>query len=122
MKNVLVVEDNPDNRRLIEYALKRKGYAVVSAVTGEACLEIAVQEKPDFILMDIQLPGINGYEAAKLLKANPETTSIPVIALTSFAMKGDRAKAVESGCIGYFEKPFDPLTIIDQIETILGGR
>lgn len=115
---VLVVEDNPNNLRLITYALERAGYHVIAATTGEEGVA-KVTEKQLFILMDIQLPGIDGLEATRRIRALPDYADIPIIAVTSYAMRGDREKLLAAGCTGYFEKPFDPLTIIDQIHEIL---
>ncbi len=122
MKKVLVVEDNEDNLRLISYALERAGYTVISAATGEEGIERAIREKPFFILMDIQLPGIDGIEATRRIRASGVTQEVPIIAITSYAMRGDMEKILDAGCNGYFEKPIDPLTIIDHIQTILDKR
>nr|MBF0221890.1 response regulator [Desulfobulbaceae bacterium] len=119
MKTVLVVEDNQDNLELISIALKRSGYKVISAETGEMGVEIAVQERPYFIVMDIDLPGIDGFEATRRLRASEANCDIPIIAITSFAMSGDKDKIIGIGCNGYFEKPINPLTIVDDINKIL---
>ncbi len=119
MKKVLVIEDNADNLRLISYVLKRAGYDVISAGSGEEGVVVAIRELPFFILVDIQLPGISGIEAARQIRASGANGSIPIIAITSYAQKGDREKVMEAGCNGYFEKPFDPLTIMDEIHKIL---
>ncbi len=120
MKKVLVIEDNADNLRLITYVLKRAGYVVISAVSGEEGVEVAIRERPFFIIMDIQLPGINGLEAARMIRVSEADGSIPIIALTSFAQRGDREKALEAGCNGYIEKPIDPLTIMAKIHQYIG--
>lgn len=119
MKKVLVVEDNSDNLRLIAYVLERAGYEVISAETGEECLNIAVREKPFFIIMDIQLPGMDGIETTRRIRALKGDGDIPIIALTSFAMQGDVERVMAAGCNGYFEKPIDPLTIMDKIQAVL---
>lgn len=120
MKRVLVVEDNLDNFRLISYALKRYGYEIIHAQTGEEGIELAKTEKPFFIIMDINLPGIDGLATTKKLRELEELKYVPIIAITSFAMAGDRERILSSGCNGYFEKPIDPLTIVESIHKILG--
>ncbi len=119
MKRVLVIEDNPDNLRLISYALKRYGYDIIHAESGEEGIEMAKKEKPFFIIMDINLPGIDGLEATKRIREIEELKDIPIIAITSFAMAGDRERILQAGCNGYFEKPIDSLTIIESIHKIL---
>ena len=117
MKRVLVVEDNKDNLRLISYALEKSGYEVISAETGEEGIELAIKENYPFILMDIDLPGIDGVETTKRMRNAGVTT--PIIAITSYAMSGDREKVMEAGCNGYFEKPINPITIMDNIHEIV---
>lgn len=119
MKRVLVIEDNPDNLRLISYALKRYGYDIIHAESGEEGIEMAKKEKPFFIIMDINLPRIDGLEATKRIREIEELKDIPIIAITSFAMAGDRERILQAGCNGYFEKPIDPLAIIESIHKIL---
>ena len=119
MKKVLVVEDNKENFELISYSLKRAGYEVVWAETGEAGVEVALREKPYFILMDINLPGIDGLEATRRIRQSAANGDIPIIAITSYAMRGDMEKILAAGCNGYFEKPIDPLTIVDQIHVVV---
>lgn len=121
MKTVLVVEDNPDNRELVTLALKRSGYEVVCAETGEEGVEMALRLKPYFILMDIALPGIDGIEATRRIRASAANGSIPIIAVTSYAMRGDMERVLAAGCNGYFEKPIDPLRIVADIHEILKG-
>jgi CheY-like chemotaxis protein len=120
MKKVLVVEDNLDNLRLISYALQHAGYEVIFAVTGEKGVELAIRELPFFIIMDINLPGIDGLEATRRIRASKADGTIPIIAITSFAMYGDRDKVLEAGCTAYFEKPIDPLTIVEKIHKVIG--
>ncbi len=122
MKKVLVVEDNKDNLQLIAYALKRGGYEVIAAETGEEGVASAIRERPFFIIMDIDLPGIDGLEAARRIRASEADGNIPIIAITSYAMRGDMEKVLRAGCNGYFEKPIDPLTIMDKIHEIIGLR
>jgi len=119
MKKVLVVEDNRDNLRLITYALQRYGYEVVSADTGTKGVELAASEHPAFILMDINLPDIDGLEATRRIRQSGANGTIPIIAITSYAMAGDMGLVLAAGCTGYFEKPIDPLTIIDRIHELL---
>lgn len=121
MKRALVIEDNHDNLRLITYALKRGGYEVVSAETGEAGVELASRQKPSFVVVDINLPGIDGIEVTRRIRQSEICRTVPIIAITSHAMFGDREKIIASGCNGYFEKPIDPLTIMDKIQEIIDG-
>ena len=116
MKNILVVEDNEKNMYLISFILKKKGYEVIEATTGEQGVELAIRDKPDLILMDLQLPGIDGLEATKRIRGSEADHEIPIIALTSHAMVGDRKKALAAGCTGYIEKPIDPETFMAEIE------
>lgn len=116
MTNVLVIEDNEKNRYLISFILKGSGYEVIEAITGEEGVEMAINRQPDLVLMDIQLPGIDGYETTRRIRASPAGAKIPIIALTSYAMTGDRERALAAGCTGYVEKPINPDTIIDEIQ------
>ena len=120
MKTVLVVEDNGDNMRLITYALRRAGYEVIAAETGLKGVELAISEHPAFIIMDINLPDFDGLEATRRIRKSSSNGSIPIIAITSYAMAGDMNLVLSAGCTGYFEKPIDPLTIIDKIHALLG--
>lgn len=122
MKKALVVEDNEDNLKLITYALKRYEYDIVSAETGEEGVEMAIKEKPSLIIMDINLPGIDGLEATRRIRSSELGDDVPIIAVTSFAMAGDREKVLAAGCNGYFEKPINPLTIMDEIHRVLGVK
>lgn len=122
MKTVLVIEDNRDNLRLISYALERSGYTVIAAESGEEGVDIAIRERPFFIVMDINLPGIDGLEATRRIRASEANGSIPIVAITSFAMFGDRGKVLEAGCNAYFEKPIDPLTIVARIHEAIGVK
>jgi two-component system cell cycle response regulator DivK len=120
MKKVLVVEDNKDNLRLISYSLRRAGYEVIPAETGEEGVTLAIREKPFFIIMDINLPGIDGMEATRRIRASEADGHIPIIAITSFAMFGDRGRIIQAGCTAYFEKPIDPRTIVEKIHAAIG--
>jgi len=122
VKRILVVEDNERNMYLITFILEKMGHGVLRAVTGEEGVEAAERERPDLILMDIQLPGIDGLEATKRIRASAAAREIPIVAITSFAMTGDRERLLAAGCNGYIEKPIDPETIMDQISGFLGGR
>ena len=116
-KTVLVVEDNDLNSKLLNDILEYHGYTVVTTRLGEAALELARRHKPDAILMDIQLPDISGMEATRRIKADQETRTIPIIAVTAFAMPGDEANILASGCDAYVAKPFnvlDFLKLVDQ--------
>jgi len=119
MKKVLVIEDNKDNLKLISYALKKEGYEVIGVETGEEGVELAALERPFFIIMDIGLPGIDGLETIRQIRNSESGKCIPIIALTSYAMLGDREKIMAAGCNGYFEKPIDPLTIMDRIHKLI---
>ena len=120
MKRVLVVEDNEDNMELITFILESNNYKTIRAATGYQGVDLALQERPDFILLDIQLPDIMGTEVLKIIRASEIGDSIPIIAVTSYAMAGDREKLLESGCDGYIEKPIDPLAVMIQIREVIG--
>lgn len=120
MKKVLVVEDNKDNLRIVQYALQRAGYEVISAGSGEEGVELAAKERPCFIIMDINLPGIDGIDATMRIRNSTADGGIPIIAVTSYAMAGDRERIMKAGCNGYIEKPIDPITIVDQIRKVIG--
>jgi CheY-like chemotaxis protein len=119
MNKVLVVEDNSDNLQLITYALERAGYEVVGTGTGEEAVLLVERVKPLFILMDIQLPGIDGLETTRRIRKSVAGRQVPIIAVTSYAMRGDQEKVLAAGCTAYFEKPIDPLTIVASIRKIL---
>lgn len=107
MPTILVVEDNPINMKLVVLLLETASHKVLSATSAEAGLNIAREQQPDLILMDIQLAGMDGLEATAILKLDPETSSIPVIALTALAMKGDEERIMAAGCDGYIAKPIN---------------
>ena len=119
MPKILLVEDNEINRDMLSRRLERRGYRVAIALDGEQGVSMAGSEAPDLILMDMSLPVLDGWEAARRLKAVPETRSIPIIALTAHAMAGDREKAIESGCDDYDTKPIEFQRLLEKIETIL---
>jgi two-component system cell cycle response regulator DivK len=119
MKKILVVEDNEQNLYLMVFILRQNGYRVVTARNGVEGIERARYEIPDLIIMDIQLPEMDGYEAAERIKSMDELRDIPIVAVTSYAMAGDREKAMDAGCAGYIEKPFNPVTFISEIERFI---
>ena len=118
-KRILVIEDHEENRRLLRDLLTSFGYELIEAVTGEDGVIAAENERPDLILMDIQLPGIDGYETTRRIKANSALNRIPVIAVTSYALSGDDIKAFAAGCDGYVTKPFDPAELLAKIQGYL---
>jgi len=119
MKKILVVEDNEKNMYLVSFILKKKGHEVIETKSGGEGVELAIKEKLDLILMDIQLPGIDGLEATRRIRNSKANGKIPIIALTSYAMVGDRERALKAGCTGYIEKPINPETFIAEIEGYL---
>ena len=121
-KKILLVEDNPVNRRLAVFLLRAHGYEVREATTALEALEMLERERPDLIVMDIQLPGMDGLEVTRKIKAQPATADIPVIAVTSYAMKGDREKALAAGCVGYVTKPIDKNIFIQEVAARLGAK
>jgi CheY-like chemotaxis protein len=112
---ILYIEDNDQNFYLVNFIMSAKGYEVIRAHDGREGIDLAVKEKPDLILLDIQLPVMDGYTTARELKKIPVVSSIPIVALTSYAMAGDREKALGAGCTGYIEKPINPKTFTEQI-------
>ncbi len=120
-KKILLVEDNPVNRRLAEFLLRSQGYQVRAATNAQEAFDTIKAERPDLILMDVQLPGMDGLEATRKLKAEPTTRDIPVVAVTSYAMKGDREKALAAGCSGYITKPIDKDTFVQEVATVLAS-
>jgi two-component system cell cycle response regulator DivK len=119
MTKILLVEDNEMNRDMLSRRLERRGYRVAIALDGEQGVAMAGSEAPDLVLMDMSLPVLDGWEAARRLKAVPETRAIPIIALTSHAMVGDREMAIEAGCDDYDTKPVEFQRLLEKIETIL---
>ena len=120
MKTALIIEDNPDNMVLITRFLEKFGYRTLQAVTGMEGFEMALQKRPDFIILDIQLPDIEGTEVLRKIRSSEIGNSIPVIAMTSYAMSGDRERLLSAGCDGYIEKPIDPERVIAQIRLLTG--
>ena len=120
MTTALVIEDNEDNMVLITRLLRSAGFQTIEAVTGIDGLNMALAQQPDFVLLDIQLPDIEGTEVLKRLRATDAGKNIPVIAVTSYAMSGDRERLLAAGCNGYIEKPVNPMLVIDQIKRVVG--
>jgi two-component system cell cycle response regulator DivK len=118
-KRILVVEDTEDNRRILRDLLTRAGYELIEAVDGESGVAMATTHRPDLILMDIQLPVFDGYEATRRIRANPDTRAIPIIAVTSYALSGDESKVLAAGCDGYVAKPFSPRKILAMVQEFL---
>jgi two-component system cell cycle response regulator DivK len=120
---ILHVEDNPSNRMIIRDLMQSRGYRVVEVMDGEEALAAAARDRPDIILMDIQLPRISGLEAARRIKAREELRHIPIVALTSFALSGDDKKAFAAGCDGYLAKPYKPRELLKMVQELLArGR
>jgi len=120
MAKILLVEDNEMNRDMLSRRLQRKGFTVVIAEDGRAGVAMAASEAPDLILLDMSLPLIDGWEAARQIKAGPKTKRVPIIALTAHAMAGDRERALEAGCDEYDTKPVEFPRLLAKIEAILG--
>lgn len=119
MKTALIIEDNENNLALIRFILEQSGYKTRFEMTGLSGVKHATTIPPDFIILDIQLPDINGLEVLKRIRAHPVGRHIPIIAMTSYAMSGDRERLLAAGCTGYIEKPIDPVLVINQIQQYL---
>jgi two-component system cell cycle response regulator DivK len=122
MTTILIVEDNDKNMKLARDILQAKGYATLEAATGEEGVRLATEQRPALVLMDIQLPGIDGIEALRRLRADPATASIPVIAVTASVMPGDRRKITDAGFEGYVSKPINLKEFFDAVRRGLEGR
>ena len=118
-KRILIIEDNEQNIYLVTFILEKHGYDVIQARTGDQGLEMARLHHPEMILLDIQLPGMDGYSVAQELRKLQDLVVTPIIAVTSYAMPGDRENAIKAGCTGYIEKPIDPETFMTQIENYM---
>ena len=116
---ILVVEDTEDNRKIIRDLLTAAGYELIEALDGAEGVAVAQRERPDLVLMDIQLPVVDGYEATRRIRATPELARVPIIAVTSYALSGDEAKARAAGCDGYVAKPFSPRQLLAKIREYL---
>ena len=115
MKRILIIEDNEDNMYMIKFILEQNKYEVITSPTGLDGYNKAINEKPDLILMDIQLPDLNGLEVTKMIRQSVSGKFIPIVALSSYAMTGDKEKTLEAGCTAYIEKPIDPETFMYKI-------
>jgi two-component system cell cycle response regulator DivK len=122
VKTILIVEDNEKNMKLVRDVLQAKGYATIEAETGEVGVRLAKERTPALVLMDIQLPGIDGIEALKRLRADPATAAIPVIAVTASVMASDRRSIVDAGFDGYVAKPINLREFLDAVASAVGGR
>ena len=118
-QRVLIVEDQEDNRAILRDLLTNAGYDFIEATNGQEGVALAESERPDLILMDIQLPVMDGYEATRRIKSNAALRSIPIIAVTSYALSGDEAKAQDAGCDAYVAKPFSPRQLLAKIREYL---
>ena len=116
---IAIIEDNPDNLSLMTYLLTQFGYETVSSVTGEDGVKLVEAQQPDLVLCDLRLPGINGYEVVKQLKAKENFKKTPMVAVTAYSMLGDRDTALAAGFDGYLSKPIDPETFVKQVEVFL---
>ncbi len=120
VRTILLVEDNPQNRYLVTFLLEKNGYEVVVAEDGEEAVSAVSEHVPDLILMDVQLPKLDGYEATRRIKSDVRFAGIPLVALTAHSMKGDRGKAMAAGCDDYITKPVDADQLIGRIKDLLG--
>jgi CheY-like chemotaxis protein len=118
-EKILVIEDNEQNLYLVNFILAKYGYQVILARSGDEGIQQAQQQKPDLVLLDIQLPVMDGYAVARALRKMQEMVEIPIVAVTSYAMPGDRENALKAGCSGYIEKPINPETFITEVEHYL---
>jgi len=121
-EKILIVEDNPRNMRLLEMTLRAKGYTLLEAKDGEEALDMAIRERPDLIIMDIQLPKANGLAVTRKLRGTPEFRHTPIIAITAYSMKGDRERAIGAGCDAYLPKPINTRELPGMIAAILLHR
>lgn len=119
MPTALIIEDTPDNMRLITFILNKNGIETIGAINGQTGIDLARSAKPDFIILDIQLPDMDGTEVLCVIRQAETDEHVPIIAMTSYAMSGDREKLLAAGCTGYIEKPIDPMTVMDEIRGIL---
>ena len=120
--SILLIEDNEQNRYLTTFLLNKYGHSVTSACDGPSGIAAALEQQFDLILLDIQLPGMDGYEVARTLRATPSTRGTAIVAVTSYAMVGDRESILEAGCDGYLEKPIDPETFVSDITTYFTNK
>jgi two-component system cell cycle response regulator DivK len=118
-KRILVVEDQEDNRRILRDMLGNAGYELIEAESGEDALTAVEAQRPDLILMDIHLPVMDGYEAARRVRSNPEMKAVPIIAMTAYALAGDEAKTLAAGCDAYVTKPYSPRALLAKVREYL---
>lgn len=118
-QKILLIEDNDQNRYLVTFLLERHGYEIVEASDGPMGIELAGLVPPDLILLDIQLPTMDGYAVARALRSNPALAGTPIVAVTSYAMSGDRERSLAAGCNGYIEKPINPDTFVTEVQRYL---
>jgi two-component system cell cycle response regulator DivK len=119
-KCILVVEDQADNRQILRDLFGNAGFELIEAENGEQALASLAKQRPDLILMDIQLPVMDGYEATRRIRANPDMKDIPIVAVTSYALTGDEAKALAAGCNAYVTKPYSPRALLAKVREYLG--
>lgn len=115
MARILIIEDNEQNLYLVTFILEKSGHTVIPARTGEEGIKAAQTANPDMVLLDVQLPGMDGYAVARKLKEHPAMADVPIVAVTSYAMVGDRERVMDAGCIGYLEKPINPETFMGEV-------
>jgi two-component system cell cycle response regulator DivK len=118
-QTILYVEDNKLNRKIVRDLLRRTSYRLIEAPDGETGVQMALEQRPDLILMDVQLPKLSGFEATRRLRAEPATADTPIIAITSFALSGDEQRAREAGASAYLPKPYSPFTLLDMIRKLV---
>ncbi len=116
---ILLIEDNPENRYMVTFLLEQRGHEIIQAESGPLGLELAARICPDLILLDIQLPGMDGHAVARALKSDSQLKHIPIVAVTSYAMVGDREKCLAAGAEGYIEKPINPESFVAEVERFL---
>jgi CheY-like chemotaxis protein len=119
MANILIIEDNEQSRYLVTFLLEKQGHSIVQAEDGKQGIELASQTSPDLILLDIQIPLMDGYTVAAEIRRNPNLQKTPILAVTSYAMVGDRERILSAGCNGYIEKPINPDTFINEVNDYL---
>lgn len=120
-KRILHIEDNPSNRKAVQHILRMTDYELLEAADGQEGIERALKEIPDLILLDIQLPRVSGYDVARRLRKDSRTKTVPIIAVTSYALSGDEETALDMGCDEYISKPYRPRTLLEHIEKFLEG-
>jgi two-component system cell cycle response regulator len=119
MARILVAEDNPENLELMVYLLESFGHTTMSATDGQRCLDRVADELPDLVVLDLEMPVLDGFETAAALRADPRTRGIPIVAVTAYAMLGDRDRVLGAGFDGYFTKPIDPTSFVPSLERLL---